>query len=173
MIRIAPKNYWAEHFLKLLQSQNFCCQPVKYINGWLETAKINENICFMKSFTYNLSTKQYFQGIDPNKVNSEIDFIVFCGGVNDTLRDIFIIPWNKFHTNLERAEPINTYQNRKYMQYKFKIRERDNCWICSFQGGIRPELDITYFHINTNFEKIKFLLASNNDGINFNYGKDY
>ncbi len=78
-----------------------------------------EETYFVKTVTYNASRKEYFVGVDPKKLEDRGDFVLICGGINSTLRDIFIIPWAIFFKILEKGEPINTYKPPKeYFQYK-------------------------------------------------------
>lgn len=140
------KNHWAKEFYVLAESQDLSCELIQQINGWFETFTVEGKICFTKSFTYDMSKRQYFQGVDPKKLYETGDLILLCGGTQGKLRDIFIIPWEVFFKTLKNGKPINTYKPPKeYLQYKFHIRNRKWRWIMSVQGGQRPILDITKY----------------------------
>lgn len=56
-----------------------------------------------------------------------------------------------------KSEAINTYrQPREYFQYKFYLRDRDDLWQMSVQGGIRSVLDVSDWHYNTS-KAIEFI----------------
>ena len=115
--------------------------------GWVETINFNGKNYFTKSATYNLSRRQFFQGVDPAKLSENGDFVLICGGTKSILSDIFIIPWEIFFKTLEKGETINTYKPpREYFQYKFYLRDRDNRWFMSVQGGNRPIIDVSDRH---------------------------
>jgi hypothetical protein len=119
------------------------------VNGWIETLTFRNKIYFAKSSTYNLSRRQYFQGVDPPKIQEHGDYVLICGGVNNILTDIFIIPWYHFFRTIRKGEAINTYKPpREYFQYKFYLRDREARWHMSVQGGIKPILDVTEWHYN-------------------------
>lgn len=146
---LAMKNHWAMEFYNLVKSKGIKCSVVCVINGWIETILIGRKVCFTKTATYNLSRRQFFQGVDPSKLIENGDFVLICGGENNILLDIFIIPWDIFFKTLAEGEPINTYKPpREYFQYKFYIRDRDNLWIMSVQGGNRPFLNVSNWHYN-------------------------
>jgi hypothetical protein len=141
------KNHWALEFYNLAESRGIKCRIEKLINGWIETINCSGKEYFTKSATYDLSRKQYFQGVDPPKMNENGAFVLFCGGRRDILTDIFIIPWDIFFKTLGMGKPINTYRPPKeYFQYKFYLRDRDGCWHMSVQGRKRPVLDVTNWH---------------------------
>jgi hypothetical protein len=93
--------------------------------------------------TYDESKRQYFQGVDVKKLNDTGDLVLLCGGFGGRLRDLFLIPWNVFFSTLRKAFPSNSYRDRKYLQYKFYVRDRDDSWKIVFQGGSRPTLDVS------------------------------
>jgi hypothetical protein len=143
------KNHWALEFYNLAKSKGIKCRIEKLINGWIETINFSGKEYFTKSVTYDLSRRQFFQGVDPSKLNEKGAFVIICGGRSDILSDIFLIPWDMFFKTLEKGEPINTYrQPREYFQYKFYLRDRDGHWLMSVQGGNRPVLDVTNWHYN-------------------------
>ena len=141
------KNHWAMEFYHLVESEGITCSIGRVINGWIETLNIVSKVCFTKSATYNLSRKQFFQGVDPPKLTENGDFVLICGGKNNILSDIFIIPWYIFFKTLVEGEAINTYRPpREYYQYKFYFRDRDNRWLMSVQGRNRPPFDVSLWH---------------------------
>ena len=141
------KTNWAMAFYNLAESKGIKSRIERVINGWIETISFSEKIYFTKSATYNLSRRQYFQGIDPSKLNESGDFVLICGGARDILSDIFIIPWGVFFKTLQEGDPINTYKPpKKYFQYKFYLRDRDDRWMMSVQGASRPVLDVSDWH---------------------------
>jgi len=143
------KTHWAIKFYNIAESKGLTCRKVRVIKDWIETINCNGKIFFTKSVTYDLSKKQYFQGVDPSKLNESGDYVLICGGTINTLSDIFIIPWEIFFMTLAKGKPINTYKPPKeYFQYKFYIRNRKNRWIMSVQGGKRPILDVSGWHYN-------------------------
>ena len=151
------KNHWAMEFYDRANSLGIHSKIENMVNGWIETIKFREKIYFTKSSTYNLSRCQYFQGIDPPKTQEHGDYAIICGGVNNTLTDIFIIPWSPFFTTIRQGEAINTYKPpRKYFQYKFYLRDRESRWRMSVQGGIKPVLDVTEWHYNPN-QALRFI----------------
>ena len=141
------KNHWAMEFYTLAESKGIKSRIERMVNGWIETISFSGKKYFTKSATYNLSRRQFFQGVDPPKLNENGDFVLICGGARNILSDIFIIPWGMFFKTLQKAEPINTYQPPKeYFQYKFYLRDRDDRWMMSVQGGSRPVLDVSDWH---------------------------
>jgi len=153
------KKHWAAEFYNLAESKGDKCEVVRRSRGWIETVNFNGKKYFTKSVTYDLSKRQFFQGVDISKPNETGDFVLICGGKRDILSDIFIIPWAIFFETLKEGEPINTYQPPKeYFQYKFYLRDRDGCWFISVEGGNRPRCDISKFHYNV--EKALALISS-------------
>lgn len=137
------KQHWAQEFLDYTSAKGIKCEPVRYSQGWLETARIGGKVCFTKSMTFDQKRKQYFQGIDTKKLNDRGDYVLLCGGLNGRIKDIFIIPWKIFFHTLSHATPINTYRDREYLQYKFVIRECDDRWILIFHNSTAGPLDVT------------------------------
>ncbi len=143
------KNHWAMEFYDRAKAMGIKSKIERMVSGWIETISFRNKTYFTKSSTYNLSRRQYFQGVDPPKLKEHGDFVLICGGTNDILTDIFIIPWNPFFKILQQGEAINTYKSpREYFQYKFYLRDRDDLWRMSVQGGIRPILDVSEWHYN-------------------------
>ena len=141
------KNHWAMEFYNLAESKGIKSRIERLVNGWIETISFSGKKYFTKSATYNLSRRQFFQGVDPLKLNESGDFVLICGGARNILSDIFIIPWGMFFKTLQKGEPINTYKPPKeYFQYKFYLRDRDDRWLMSVQGGSRPVLDASDWH---------------------------
>ncbi len=141
------KKHWAMEFYNLAESKGINCRIERVSKGWIETINFSGKDYFTKSATYNLSRRQFFQGVDPPKLSENGDFVLICGGTKSILSDIFIIPWEIFFKTLEKGEPINTYKPpREYFQYKFYLRDRDNRWLISVQGGNRPVLDVSDWH---------------------------
>jgi len=141
------KNHWAIECYSLAESRGIKSRIERVVNGWIETIDCSGKKYFTKSATYNLSRRQFFQGVDPPKLHENGDFVLICGGARNILSDIFIIPWGMFFKTLQKGEPINTYQPPKeYFQYKFYLRDRDDRWLMSVQGGRRPVLDISDWH---------------------------
>lgn len=137
------RKHWAEEFITYAESRSVPCERVRHSNGWLETVDIAQCRCFIKSVSYDEHRRQYFLGVDPGKLSESGDAVVLCGGRRKKLSDIFIVPWKRFFTAIEQSEPINTYRDREYFQYKFYVRDRNEKWIASFQGGNQPTLDLT------------------------------
>jgi hypothetical protein len=144
------KQHWAEEFLNYLRAKDIKCESVRYSQGWLETALICGKICFTKSITFDLKRKQYFQGVDTAKLSDKGDFVLLCGGLDGKFRDIFIIPWKAFFSSLAKANPINTYRDKEYLQYKFVVRERDDRWLLIFHNSAGGPLDVGGWHNDVN-----------------------
>ena len=136
------REHWAEEFVAFAQRRGIPCDRIHYSNGWLETVDIASCRCFIKSVTYDERRRQYFLGVDPGKVSDRGDAVVVCGGRRKELTDIFIIPWRRFFSAINKSEPINTYRDKEYLQYKFYVRHREGKWIASFQGGTQPVLEL-------------------------------
>ena len=141
------KNHWAMEFYNLAESKGIKSRIERLVTGWIETISFSGKKYFTKSATYNLSRRQFFQGVDPPKLNESGDFVLICGGTRNILSDIFIIPWGMFFKTVQKGEPINTYKPPKeYFQYKFYLRDRDDRWLMSVQEGSRPVLDASDWH---------------------------
>ena len=140
------RKHWAKEFMEYTRTQGIKSEPVRYSQGWLETALIGGKVCFTKSMTFDVGKKQYFQGVDTGKLADKGDYVLLCGGRNDMLRDIFIIPWEIFFSTLSKATPINTYKDKEYLQYKFVVRERDGQWLLIFHRSTDAPLDIDDWH---------------------------
>ena len=121
-----------------------------HVHGWIETSIIENHICYVKSATYNFSKRQYFQGVDPKKLNESGNLVLFCGGANSVIRDLFLIPWNIFFEILEVGEPVNTYKPpREYWQYKFYLRYRYGKWLMLVQPTTHTSsIDVSKWHYN-------------------------
>jgi len=130
--------------------RGIACCVTRRVNGWPETMILNGKTYYVKSMSYNADRKLYFQGVDPVKLAEKGDYVLLCGGSNDQLADIFIIPWEVFFETLKQGEPINTYKppRRPYCQYKFHVRRRYGKWVMSVQGGTRPETDLSKWRYN-------------------------
>jgi hypothetical protein len=140
-------NRWSDIFVDALHSVGVQCENVNRVNGWLETAIVSNRTCFMKSATYDASKEFYFLGIDPGKLRESGDLVVICGGFKDSLKDIFLIPWQEFFQTISMGEAINTYKLPKvYYQYKFKIYNISNDWKMVVQGGTKPIKSISKWH---------------------------
>lgn len=100
-------NKWSDIFIHALNSVGVQCKTNNRVNGWLETANISNRVCFMKSATYNFSGKFYFLGIDPGKLQESGDFVIICGGTKDSLKDIFVIPWQEFFSTISMGKAVN------------------------------------------------------------------
>ncbi|MDO8785660.1 MAG: hypothetical protein Q7J12_05530, partial [Syntrophales bacterium] len=138
------KNHWARELFNSAKFKGIMCRIERVIHGWLETINVADKEYFTKSMTYDPLRRQYFQGVDPPKLIESGDYVLLCGGRRDILSDIFIIPWEIFFKTLEKGKPINTYKlPKEYFQYKFYLRDRDDRWLMSVQGGTRPVLDVT------------------------------
>lgn len=117
-------NKWSDIFLDSLNSSCVKCETINRVNGWRETAIISNRVCFVKSETYDASHKYYFLGVDPERLKESGDLVVICGGFKDSLKDIFLIPWQEFFQTISLGEAINTYKLPKvYYQYKFKVHD--------------------------------------------------
>ena len=99
-------NHWVDQFYRFAKSEGLICGIGRVMHGWIETLHINGKDCFTKSVTYNLSRRQLFQGVDPQKLNESGDFVLICGGIKGKLSDIFIIPWIIFFKALERERVL-------------------------------------------------------------------
>ena len=136
------RNRWAEDFLELAKSKGVGHSLIRSTNGWPETVRIAGRTCFVKSKTYD--GKEYFIGVDPGKFDDDGDAVVVCGGDRGSLRDIFVISWDTFFSAMAQAEPVNTFKRKTpYLQFKVHIRNHDDSWVAEFQGGVKPELDVT------------------------------
>ena len=141
------KRHWAIEFYNFAETKKIKCRIERMIIRWIETINFSEKKYFVKSATYNLSKRQFFLGVDPSKLNESGEFVLICGGARNILSDIFIIPWSKFFKTLQKGVPVNTYKPPKeYFQYKFYLRDRDDRWLMSVQGGSRPVLDVSDWH---------------------------
>lgn len=140
-------NKWSDIFLDSLNSSGVRCEIINRANGWLETAIISNRLCFLKSVTYDASQDLYFLGLDPGKLKESGDLVVICGGFKDSLKDIFVIPWQEFFRTISLGEAINTYKLPKiYYQYKFKIHNIGSDWTMVVQGGTTPRKSISESH---------------------------
>jgi hypothetical protein len=147
---VAMKIHWEKEFYNLAESKGIKCRIARTINDWIETIYFIGKEYFTKSVTYDLSKKQFFLGVNPSKLNENGDFILICGGKRNILSDIFIIPWDIFFETLKKGEPLNTCKppKKEYFQYEFYLRDRDNRWLMTVQGGNRPILDVSKWHYN-------------------------
>jgi hypothetical protein len=137
---------WADQFCREVQVWGIDCCIVNRANGWPETMVIAGRICFTKSVTYNRSRGLYFQGVDPKKLDDKGDYVLICGGIDNRLRDVFLIPWKRFFETLARGEPVNTYKSpKKYWQYKFTVKGDGSVWTMFVQGGERPQMDLSNY----------------------------
>jgi len=149
---------WCDRFIDILQSENISFRVLNRVHGWIETASISGKSCYIKSATFNIERSFYFQGVDPNKLNDKGDIVVICGGYENNLKDIFIIPWVEFFRKISSGKAINTYKLPKvYNQYKFKIKSINNKWNLSVQGSVLPDFDVTAwcYSPNSAIEKLK------------------
>lgn len=153
---------WVDEFCEIAILNGLVCRITHRVNGWPETATISKKNYYTKSVTYNSSQSLYFSGVDPAKIGERGDGVLICGGLAKTLRDIFIIPWEIFFETLEEGEKINTYRPpREYLQYKFKLKDRDGKWIMLVQGQNQPRRDVTNYRFNV--DKAIQLLNKNDD----------
>lgn len=144
-------------FLDLLLSKNISCKVLNRVNGWIETAVMSGKLCYTKSVTFNIARSHYFQGVDPNKLKEDGDIVVICGGHENQLKDILLIPWAEFFGNISSGKAINTYKLPKvYYQYKFRIKLINNRWYLSVQGSVLPDLDVTTWCYSPNSAIEKF-----------------
>ncbi|MBU2620875.1 MAG: hypothetical protein KKD92_00975 [Proteobacteria bacterium] len=135
---------WADDFFGKAKVRGILCSVTRRVNGWPETMVLNSNTYYVKSMSYNSDRNLYFQGVDPGKLAQKGDYVLLCGGFNNELVDIFIIPWEVFFETLKQGEPTNTYKPPKeYLQYKFYVRDRSGRWVMTVQGGKRPVIDVT------------------------------
>jgi hypothetical protein len=137
------REHWAEEFVGYAESRGVPCHRIRHSNGWLETVDIANCRCFIKSASYGEHRRHYFFGVDPGKLSESGDAVILCGGRKGELSDIFVIPWKQFFAAIEQSEPINTYRDREYFQYKFYVRDREVKWTASFQGGKQSVRDFT------------------------------
>lgn len=149
---------WAEQFFEEAEAKGLHCAVTNRVHGWPETMVVRGKKCFIKSITYNTSRNLYFEGVDPKKLEEQGDFVLLCCGINNGLRDIFIIPWKVFFQTLREGKPVNTYKPPKeYWQYKFYIKDKSRKWVMTVQGGRRPEIDVSVwqYHSNEAIERLK------------------
>jgi hypothetical protein len=92
--------------------------------------------------TYDPVHRHYFQGVDPGKLGETGDLVLLCGGYENRLRDLLLIPWEGFFSALSNAEPIRSYRDHPYRQYKFVVRNRDASWFLAFHRGQRPRFPL-------------------------------
>ena len=105
------KNHWAMAFYNFAESKGIKSRIERVVNGWIETISFSEKKYFVKSATYNLSRRQFFQGVDPSKLNESGDFVLICGGARNILSDIFIIPWGMFFKTLVTFKSVYMMAN--------------------------------------------------------------
>ena len=135
---------WADQFVEDAEANGLICAVTKRVHGWPETIVVHGKRCFVKSITFNASRNLYFQGVDPKKLEEKGDFVLLCGGIRRSLRDILIIPWKDFFQTVKQGESVNTYKPPKeYWQYKFKVKDTNGKWVMTVQGGRNPELDVS------------------------------
>lgn len=135
---------WVDLFIDFLRNKGISCKVRNRVNGWTETADISGSSCYTKSVTFNIPSSHYFLGVDPGKLQESGDLVVICGGLNNNLKDIFLIPWLEFFRAISSGKAINTYKlPREYYQYKFKIHHVYNRWLMDVQGSALPKLDVT------------------------------
>jgi len=121
--------HWAEEFRKLAERRGVDCSIDRRVGKWIETLVVAGRRCFAV-------------GVDPRKLEEDGDAVLLCGGAVGRLRDVFVIPWDAFFDALRGGDPIDSYRDRVYLQYKFHVRDRQGTWIMAVQGGHRPRLDI-------------------------------
>ncbi len=149
-------NRWAEEFYNLTESKGIECRIKRKNGGWIETINFAGKIYYTRSKSYD--GREFFIGVGPSKLDDEGDFVLICGGKENTLSHIFIIPWGVFFETLEKGAPINTFSPPKkpYFQYKCHLRDRDGRWLMSVQGGNTPILDVSRWHYSVD-EAIAFI----------------
>jgi hypothetical protein len=152
MDKWGPPMKWAEQFFEEAKAKDLHCAVTTRVLGWPETMVVRGKKCFVKSITYNTSRNLYFDGVDSKKLEENGDFVLLCGGINNKLRDIFIIPWKVFFQTLKEGKPVNTYKppKKEYYQYKFYIKDKNGKWIMTVQGGRKPEIDVSEFRYRSN-----------------------
>jgi len=164
------RNRWAMEFYNLAESTGIQCRIVRKSRGWIETINFVGKRDYTKSVTYK--RKKFFIGVDPSKLNESGDFVLICGGKENILSDIFIIPWGIFFETLKKGEPINTYSPPKeYLQYKFYLQDRDNGWSMFVQGGNRPILDVSKWHYNVD-EALAFINSGREKNVKKNLQRE-
>jgi len=144
------KMNWADLFFKQARNRGAECAVKDYVNGWPETALLEGKVCYTKSKSYDRSKREYFIGVDPKKLADKGDYALICGGMDGQLNDIFVIPWTQFFGTVNQGEPVNTYKDREYLQYKVHIRNDGGRWTMSVQGGSRSRLDVSQFRFDPN-----------------------
>ena len=144
------KTKWSEIFHEIVKSNGLDYMIKNRVHGWIETSIIENHICYVKSATYDYIKRQYFLGVDPKKLHESGNLVIFCGGADIEIRDIFLIPWNIFFETLEAGEPVNTYNPpREYWQYKFYLRDRYGKWLMLVQPTSHTSsLDVSKWHFN-------------------------
>lgn len=137
------RTQWSSRFYDLLEDAGVPVGDARYSNGWLEELRIADRKCFLKSASYISGRREYFAGVDTSRAESDnsIDQMVLCGGSDESFRDLFILPWGTFQRAIQQGEPVNTYKDRQYSQYKVHFRFRDGGWLLMVQGGTSPTLD--------------------------------
>ncbi len=143
------KIHWEMEFYNLAESTGIQCRIVRRSRGWIETINFVGKEYYTKSVTYDLSRKQFFLGVDPSKLNESGDFVLICGGKENILSDIFIIPWGIFFETLKKGEPINTYSPPKeYLQYKFYLRDKDDGWSMIVEKGENRNVSEGHYNVD-------------------------
>ena len=144
-------NDWAQQFLDLLPAAGLRATAIHRVNGWIEEVVIGRYRCFVKSMSYHHQRRLYFLGVDPDMLRGSFEIALLCCGDRSTgsLSDIFTIPWTLLAATASKAEPINTYRDRYYSQFKAYLRNRDGAWTLSFQGGDSPTVQVNQFRHST------------------------
>ena len=136
--------HWAKDFLQLATSIGLNAEVLNRVNGWEETVTIAGLRYFARSVTYNSETHEYFVGVDPKKVSDTNSAALICGGVQDCLADVLIVPWTEFIAVLAAGEPVRTRKEGGYMQYKVHVRKTRDRWTMAAQrSGRGPGLDVS------------------------------
>lgn len=140
---------WAEIFFDEARAAGLEIKIVNRVHGWPETTILAGKRCYTKSITYKMGNRFYFQGVDPKKLTESGDYVLLCGGINERLRDIFLIPWELFFLAIREGEAVNTYKlPKEYWQFKFKVHSTDKGWVLAVQGGSRPKSDISQWRFD-------------------------
>lgn len=87
---------WADDLFAKAKVRGILCSVTRRVNGWPETMVLKGKTYYVKSMSYNAGRNLYFQGVDPGKLAQKEDYVLLCGGFNNELADIFIIPWEIF-----------------------------------------------------------------------------
>ncbi len=152
-----PVNY-ADHFIVEAKFSGLDCVIKNYtpVRGWPETVILNDKKCFVKSVECDGSQQRYYQTVDLRISQEKGDFVFLCCGMKGELREIFIIPWNRFFMALKQGRAVNVYKfPRERWQYRFLLRANRREKVLAIPNG--PEVDVSpyYFSVGEAIKQFK------------------